>query len=117
MLAERGEHFVDGEPRAVGVRQQACDERSKFSAFFSGRSRLEPARGHERSDAATRFEDAGPFEIGVDARDGIGVDAQLDRELTNGWQLIAGVQPASSDGGAQTVLDLRVDGRRVPRVD
>src|SRR5262245_48904930 len=117
MLAERGEHFVDSESRAVGVRQQACDKRTELSALFSGRSRFEPARGDERSDPPARFEDSRTLEVGVHTRHGVGVDAQLDRELTDGWQLIAGVQPPGGDGRAQTVFDLRVDGRRVAGVN
>src|SRR5262245_35724940 len=117
MLAERSEHFVDGESRAVRVRQQACDKRAELSVLFSCRSRLEPARGDERSDPPARFEDSGTLEVRVHARHGVGVDAQRDRELADGWQLIAGVQPPGGDGGAQTVFDLRVDGRRVARVD
>ena len=117
MLTERGEHFVDGKPRTVGIRQQACHERTELPALFSGGSCFEPARRHERTDAAARFEHAGPFEVRVHARNRVRVDAQLDRELTDSWQLIAGVQPPGGDGGSQTVLDLRVDGRPVPRVD
>ena len=39
-------------------------------------------------------------------------------ELKKRYQgfFIAGVQPAGGDGGAQTMLDLRVDGRCVPGV-
>src|SRR5262245_66187446 len=117
MLAERAEHLVDGESRAVGVRQQACDNRTELSALFSRRSRFEPVRGDERSAPPARFEDSGTLEVGVHARHGVGVDAQLDRELTDGWQLIAGVQPPGGDGGAETVFDLRVDGGRVAGVD
>src|SRR5262249_11106295 len=96
---------------------QACDKRAELSVLFSRRSRFEPARGDERSDPPARFEDSGTLEVGVHARHGVGVHAQLDRELTDGWQLIAGVQPPGGDGSAQTVFDLRVDGRRVAGVD
>src|SRR5204862_4752759 len=88
-----------------------------FSALFSRGSCFERARGPERSDAAARFEHAGAFEVGVHACHGVRVDAQLDRQLTDGWQLIAGVQPAGGNGGAQTVLDLRVNRRRVAGVN
>ena len=71
----------------------------------------------ERADAASGFDDAGAFELGVDARDGVGVDAQVDGELADGRQLVAGLQPAGGDRRAQPALELRVNRRRVARVD
>ena len=60
---------------------------------------------------------AGAFEFGVDARDGVGVDAQIDGELADGRQLVARAAAAGGDRRAQAALELRVDRRRVVRVD
>ena len=42
---------------------------------------------------------------------------QLDGELADGRQLIAGPQPAGRHRRPQPAFELRVDGRLVPRVD
>ena len=57
------------------------------------------------------------LELRVDPRHGVGVDAQVDRELADGRQLIAGLQPAGGDRRPQPAFELRVDRRRVAWVD
>ena len=71
----------------------------------------------ERADAAPRLDHAGALELGVDARDGVGVDAEVDGELADGRQLVAGLQAAGGDRRAQPAFELRVDRRAVLRVD
>ena len=115
MRAQRGEHIVDGES---GARSASASTRVTNARSCGGdgpaRSCFGRRRGDERADAAPRLEDAGALELGVDARDGVGVDAELDRQLADGGQLIAGVQPAGGNGGAQAAIELGVDRRRDP---
>ena len=63
------------------------------------------------------LEDAVALERGVDAGDGVGVDTQLDGQLADGRELIAGPQLAGGDGGADGALELRVNRRRIQRVE
>jgi hypothetical protein len=81
------------------------------------RLRLLRCGGDERPDAAPRLDDAGPLELGVDAGDGVGVDAEVDGELADGGQLVAGLEAAGGNGGAKRAIELRVDRSAIPRVD
>src|SRR5437764_7190415 len=92
--------IVDTESGGGGVADDAGDEGAQLTAVLVRRMRLLRCGGDERADAAARLNDAGPFELGVDPGDGVGVDAEIDGELTDGRQLIAGAQPAGADGGA-----------------
>ena len=71
----------------------------------------------EGPDAALCFDDAGAFELGVHAGDGVGVDAELDGELTDGRELLTGLHAPGGNGGAQPALELRVNRCAVTRVD
>ena len=70
-------------PAAVGVGEHAGDERAQPALVLARRVRLRGRGGDERADAAPRLEDAGALELGVDARDGVGVDA-ADRRRAGG---------------------------------
>src|SRR5687767_4780412 len=73
--------------------------------------------GHERPHSAPGFEDAAAFEFGIDACDGIGVDLNIHRQLPDRGQLGAWTKRPCGDGGPQSALELRVDGRAVARID
>ena len=64
-----------------------------------------------------RFEHARALEVGVDAGDGIGVDSQVDGQLADGGKLIAGLQTAGRNGGAEPAFELRVNRCAVARID
>ena len=53
----------------------------------------------------------------VDLGDGVGVDAKGDGQLTDGGQLVAGLQPVRRDRDADTALELRVQRHRVAHID
>jgi hypothetical protein len=55
---------------------------------------------NERADAALRFDDAGAFELRIDASDGVGVDSKLHGELADRGELLAGLHAPGGDGGA-----------------
>ena len=57
------------------------------------------------------------LELGVDARDGVGVDAEVDGELADGRKLVADAEAAGGDRRAETAIELRVDRRAVLGVD
>ena len=109
--------IVDAESGGGGVADDAGDEGAQLTAVLVRRVRLLRGGGDERADAAAGLDDAGAFELGVDAGHGIGVDAEIDGELADGRQLVAGAEAAGADGGAQPALELRVDRRAVVRVD
>ena len=86
-----GNHIGDGESGRVGVGEDANGKGPQPR-------RVRPAAGllrrgeDERPDAAPCFDDARALELGVDAGDRVGVDAQLDGELTDGRKLLAGLR-------------------------
>ena len=117
LCVQGGQHIVDGESGGVGVGQHACHERAQPPVALARRVGLGRRGADERPDAAPGLDDARALELGVHARHCIGIDRRLDRELPDSRQLIAGPQPAGGDRRAQTTLELRVDRRRVARVD
>ena len=61
------------------VGQHARDERAQPPFVLAGGCACCGRGADERSDAAPRLDDAGALELGVDARDGVGVDAAARR--------------------------------------
>ena len=109
MRAHLGGDIVDAESSGGRVSDHARDERAQLAAVMVRRLCLLRRGGDERADAAARFDDAGALELGVDARDGVGVDAEVDGELADGGELIADLEAAGGDGGAQAAIELRVN--------
>src|SRR5215471_3093224 len=109
--------LVERESRDGGVREHARDERLEAALVLGGRPRALRRRADERADAAPRFEHSVALEMRVDASDGVRVDAQLDGELADRRQLIAGPEAAGGDRGPQSALDLGVDWGRIAGVD
>ena len=75
------------------------------------------ATDDEGPDATPGFDGARAFEVGVDLGNGVGVDAEVDGQLPDRWQLVAWLQGAGGDGDANAALELRVEGRRVGWID
>ena len=101
---------------SASARTRVANARSRRSRWRGGCASL----GVEVTNDPTprlRFDDAGAFQLGVDARHGIGVDAQVHRELPDGRQLVARPQPARGDRRPQPALELRVNRRCVARID
>jgi hypothetical protein len=89
MCAERSDHIVDGETCCVGIREYACDEGAKATFMLARRVGLGRRGADERSDAALRFDHARPLKFRVDARDRVGIDLEINGQLTNCRQLVA----------------------------
>ena len=117
MGVELGTQLVEREPRGIGLREHFGDEGAQPSFVLARRPRLGRSRRHERADTPTRLKHAGPLEVRVDARDGVGVDPQVHRQLSDRRQLVAGTQPSGGHGGPQAALELRVDGGSIAKVD
>jgi len=117
MRRQLRQHIVEGEAGGGGVAEQARHERAQAPVVLEGWSYLCGRGGDEGPDAASGLEDIGTLELGIYARDGIRVDLQLDGELPDGGQLIAGAKSAGGDRRSQRALELRVDRRRVTRID
>ena len=114
---QRFEQIVDRQSRGVGFGQHTRDERAKAAFVFAGRVGLSRCGADERPDAAPGLQNAGPLEFGVHAGNGVGVDTKLHGQLPHGRKLIARLQSVGGDRRAQSALELRVDWRRVVRVD
>ncbi len=117
MRAHLGGDIVDAESSGGRVSEDAGDECPQLTPVMVWWVSLLRRRDDERADAAARFDDAGALELGVNARDGVGVDAEVDGELANGWQLIANLDAADGDRGTESSVELRVDRGAIPRVD
>jgi hypothetical protein len=118
MRRQFGDHIGDGESSRVGIGEDTSDERAQATGTFLSGSGFHRSRGaDERPDAAAGFEDAGALEVGIDAGDGVGVDAQLDGQLAHGWKLLAWLETAGRNGGAEAPLELRVKRRAVAWID
>src|SRR5215471_14005316 len=113
MRAQCRDDFVGAESVRVAFREHASGKRPQPSRVLRRRTRLGPARPHERPDAAARLEDSRSLEFAVHASDRVGVDLQFDRQFPHCGQLVADLQPARRDGRPQTPFDLRVDRRRI----
>jgi hypothetical protein len=117
MRAHLGGDIVDAESSGGRVGEHAGDERTQLTAVIVWRLSLLRRRGDEGPDAAPRVDDAGALELGVDASDSVGVDAEIDGELADGRELIAGLEAAGGDRGAEAAVELCVDWGAIPRVD
>jgi hypothetical protein len=117
MRAHFGGDIVDAESGGGRVSDHARHECAQLTTVMVGRLCLLRRGGDEGADAAARFDDAGPFELGVDTGDGVGVDAEVDGELTDGGQLIAGLESAGRNRRAQAAIELRINRRAIVRVD
>ena len=118
MRRQFGDHIGDGESSGVGVGENTSDEGAQATrALLRGPGFRRACGTDERSDAAPGFEDSGALEVGVDAGDRIGIDAEVDRELADGRQLIPRPQPARGNRGAKAPLELGVKRRAVARID
>jgi hypothetical protein len=117
MLAKRSDHIVNGKTHGFRIGEHARDEGTQPTLVLARRVRLRRRRADERSDAALRFDDPGTLEFCIDARDRVGVDTEINRELADGWQLVARTQAASGDCRAQPAFELGVNWRRVARVE
>jgi len=63
------------------------------------------------------FEQAIVLELTVGAHDSVGIDFEIDGELADGGQLVAGSEVAGCDGSADLVNNLAVDGHSAVHVE
>ena len=97
MCTEPGDHLVDRQAVGGGIREHTSDEGADAALVLARRVRLRGRGCDERTDAALGLDDARALELGVDARDGVGVDLEIDRQLADGRKLVAGTQPAGGN--------------------
>jgi hypothetical protein len=79
-------------------------------AFALGRFLFKFLIADECSRALMGFEHAAEFELAIGAHDSIGVDGEIDGELPDGRELVAGGERSGSDAGAHLIDELAVDG-------
>ena len=97
MGAKCSDHIVDGETNRFGVGEHARDEGTQPTIVLTGWVSLCRRGADERPHSALGFDDAGTLEFRVDARDGVGVDAEVDRQLADGRELIADLKTAATE--------------------
>src|SRR6185436_13793813 len=114
---ELADQLVAREACRRRVGEHSRHERAQPLRMLPCRSGADRRRVDERSDAAPRLEHAVALELGVDARDRVRVDLELDGQLPYRRQLIAGAQAARGNRRAQAAIELRIDRRAIPGVD
>src|SRR5437879_5938492 len=72
---------------------------------------------HERAGPVADFHEPLCLEIPVGLNDGCGIDAQLSRELANGWQRSGAAQRAGCDRQAHALGDLHVERNGTAGID
>ena len=117
MFGERSDDLVNGKTDSVGVGEYARDEGAQATLVFMRRMGLCGRGADERSDAALGFDRPRPLELGVHARDRVGIDAEIHGELADGRELVAGAKAMGGDCRPQPPFELCIDRRRIAGVD
>jgi len=78
---------------------------------------LEVPRAHERSDAPAGLDNAGSLQLGVNFRDRISIDAQINRKLTHRRQLIPYRELFRCDGESNRPVQLMMQRRGMRCID
>ena len=72
---------------------------------------------NERPAAGTGVDDAVPFELAVDARNGVGINGQVERQRFHRRQLLARDEHAECDRALDLFGQLQVERNAAPRID
>lgn len=111
---------VDREAGRLGFREQPVRE-SIQRALAIVRSRLDRAcldwRPYEGASPTARGEHAASLQLRVDLRDGIGIEAEVDGELSDRRESVARAQPPGGNLRADAALQLRINRGGIVRVD
>jgi hypothetical protein len=108
-FAEAIEQFFYGESGCAGASGEFVGQLSELAlalGIFSFHFFLRD----ERSCALVSFEKSSQFEFAVGAHDGVGIDGEVDRHLTDRGELISGSERTQSHTAAHLIDDLTVDG-------
>src|SRR6185295_6379167 len=92
------QQVVERKAHRAGFFEKPVDEFGQMSFLLFALACGEMAGAYECSHASSCFEYSRAFQLGIDLGDRVGVDAQLDRQLPDGWELFPAPQPAGSDG-------------------
>src|SRR5688572_1273786 len=76
-----------------------------------------PLRLDKGAEAALQAQLPFLLQIAIDASDGVGVDAECDRELTHGRERVAGGERAAVDEQTDLLGQLHVNGQRARAID
>jgi hypothetical protein len=100
--------LLDGESRGAGAGHGVGHDLAKLSlAFDIGAGHFLPT--DECAGSLVGFKLPAEFEFLIRSDHGIGIDGEIDGELTDGWKLVAGNESPGSNGSAGLVDDLPVD--------
>src|SRR5437867_7967461 len=117
---EVSDHLVDGEADGVRLGEQPVAQQAECAFFVARRllgDRIVTGVTNEGADAALGGEDATSLELRVNLGHGVGVDAQVDRQLPNRRQPVAGGEVSGCDRGPDGAVELGIDRRGVRGVD
>jgi len=108
---------VQGKSTFVRLGDEMIGQLTQVSLAFATIGGFVRPRRDESPDAATRFDDAVTLQLGIDLRDCVRIDAQLDRQLPDGRQLVANAQFAGGNGKPNRPVKLVVNRRRMLGID
>jgi hypothetical protein len=94
MGSQSRDQIVDAEPCRVGVSQNARSEGPQPALMLARGMRLGWSGAHKGTHTAFRSDDARAFQLRVDTRDRVGVDAELNRKFSNSRELISRTETA-----------------------
>src|SRR5262245_8324948 len=111
------ERLFGREAQVCGAGQKMVFELCQLTEAVLILRRLEGAGLYKGADSPACLDYACPLQLGVDLSHGIGVDSELDRQLSDGRELLANSQPAGSDRESNRPLELMVERGRVTDID
>ena len=115
-VAQSIDQIFEGESGGAGAGGEFSGHLAELAFAFGGIF-LQLDVGDESAGALMGFEQAAEFELAIGAHDGVGIDFEIDGELADGGELIAGGQRAGGDAAADLVDQLAVDGDAAVQVD
>jgi hypothetical protein len=117
-LREYPDHIVGGKAARGRFVETSADDGRQFRIAAPGPLRRQRGFARDkRTHAAPGFQNARALEIDVHAGDRIGIDRQFDGELPDGRKLVSGPELSGRDCGADLLLELCMQWRRMARVD
>jgi hypothetical protein len=94
---ELGNQIVWGESHRTGFFNEPVDKVTQDGLGILTISCFEMASAYKRSHASSRFQHTRAFQFRIDFCDRVGVYAKFDSQLSDSWQLLTDLQPASHD--------------------
>src|SRR5690348_7493351 len=105
---QRLQKVADGEAGRAGAGNKLGDKLCELAAALRG-GPLDGVLGNKRAGALLRVENAAQLHLAVRARNGVGINRQLDCDAADGRELVARTKQPGRGGGLDLVDKLAID--------